>query len=289
MNKIAPLEGPQAQVMTDANVQRMFGPQNALLVKQTMRGCLQECMGCEARNEYKVSSLDWNQINGYNVSEFAMQQPDIMYALEESNFCERCLFQDGRSMDLVVSEGGGPGGIQLLHFVKPAGCPVNITCQTEQGTVSVPCCCYLPEMTTHNGMGTEMGSKSEYICDANIFVPQLRYSEGGQPIYIVRPETDCGDCCIKFDCGGKGCLYIPFYFHDPVTNEVIGGNYNNPATPQIRKVWAGFAKECCTTADTFAVQFPPGISPERKAGLLGMTFLVDLSYFEKSGDEKTGG
>lgn len=286
MNKVAP-DGPQAQVMTDANVQRVFGPQNALLVKQTMRGCLQECLGCEARSEYKISSLDWGQVSGHHVSEFAMQQPDILYALEESNACERCCWQEGRAMDMVVSEGDGPGGNQVLHFVKPTGCPVSLNLQTENGTIVCPCCCALPEMTTTNAMGIEMGSKSEYICDQNCFVPKLRYSEGGQPIYLVRPETECGGCCIAVDCGGKGCLYIPFYFHDPATDQVVGGGYNDPGTPQIRKVWAGLAKECCTTADTFAVQFPPGITPERKAGLLGMTFLVDLSVFEKQADETT--
>jgi hypothetical protein len=49
----------------------------------------------------------------------------------------------------------------------------------------------------------------------------------------------------------------------------------------ILKVWAGLKKECCSTADTFAVFFPPGCTPERKAGLLGTTFLLDFTVFER--------
>ena len=55
--------------------------------------------------------------------------------------------------------------------------------------------------------------------------------------------------------------------------------------PQIRKVWAGLKKECCTTADTFAVFFPRGASARRKAGLLGLTFLLDFTIFERQGQE----
>merc|ERR1712113_84747 len=108
-------------------------------------------------------------------------------------------------------------------------------------------------------------------------VPKLQYSEGGNPVYIVKPETCCGGCCVACNpCSGKGLIYLPFYFHDPTSGEVIseskGDNngYNNQA-PQIRKVWAGFKKECCSTADSFVIKFPGGIDANRKAGLLGMT------------------
>ena len=37
-------------------------PRNAAQVKQSMRGCLQECMGCEAKSEYRVSEMDFDYI-----------------------------------------------------------------------------------------------------------------------------------------------------------------------------------------------------------------------------------
>merc|ERR1740129_174284 len=119
-----------------------------------------------------------------------------------------------------------------------------------------------------------------------LYVPKFKYSEEGKPVYILKPETCCGGCCIACSCcSGKGCVYIPFYFHDPETMVVLGG-YNDDA-PQIRKVWAGFKKECCSTADTFVVKCPQGIDAKRKAGLLGMTFLIDFTWFERQQDNKT--
>merc|ERR1712187_841446 len=114
-------------------------------------------------------------------------------------------------------------------------------------------------------------------------VPKLEYSEDGMPKYILRPETCCGGCCIACNCcSGKGLVYIPFYFHEPTSGNLIGGkSYDDEKVPQIRKVWAGLKKECCSTADTFAVMFPPDIDPRRKAGLLGLTFLLDFTVFER--------
>jgi hypothetical protein len=36
----------------------VFVSKSSLLVKQAARGCLQECMGCEARSECKISAMD---------------------------------------------------------------------------------------------------------------------------------------------------------------------------------------------------------------------------------------
>lgn len=136
-------------------------------------------------------------------------------------------------------------------------------------------------MTTPDG--SPLQSKSQYICDINLFVPKLSYEEPiGNPVYMVKPETCCGGCCLACNCGGKGTLFIPFYFHDPQTGEPIVPY--GPDAPQIRKVFAGFKKECCSTADTYAMKFPDGIDSKRKAGLLGMAFLIDFTVFEKQGE-----
>merc|ERR1711972_1119590 len=147
----------------------------------------------------------------------------------------------------------------------------------------------LPNLTTQLPGGAPLGSTSSYICDMGIFVPKLQYAEGGQPVYVLKPETCCGGCCISCNpCSGKGLIYMPFYFHDPQTMDVIGGEYGGKETPQIRKLWAGLTKECCSTADTFAVMFPPGIDAARKAGLLGLTFLLDFTVFERQQDKSCG-
>lgn len=281
-NKVHP--GPQGETMTDANVEQMFGNANGLLVKQTMRGCLQECLGCEAKSEYKISTMEFNHLqDGYKITPEGMNQPNIAYALENSSCCMRLCWRDGRPFDLVVSQGDGAGGAEILHFVKPCSFPLNFSIPLgENGSAECPCCCLLPTVSTQLPGGVNVGSESAYLCDQNLLVPKLRYSENGQTVYVVKPETCCGGCCIACNpCSGKGCLWTAFYFHDPTTDQPVGGPYEGATTPQIRKVWAGMKKECCSTADNFAVLFPPGIDANRKAGLLGLTFLIDFTVFEK--------
>jgi hypothetical protein len=280
--------GKESGSGNDAPVQQkmesLLGDKNGVLVKQTMRGCLQECLGCEAKSEFKISKMEHEWMAGYKISEQGQNQEDIMYALEESSFFCRCCWRDGRPFDMVVSEGSEKGGQELLHFVKPCSFPLYFSIPTKDGSVDCPCCCFLPKLSTTLPGGTELGNESAYICDQNLCVPKLKYSENGQAVYILKPETCCGGCCIACEPCGKGCIYIPFYFHDPESGDVVGGAYDGKDTPQIRKVWAGLKKECCSTADTFAVMFPKDINTNRKAGLLGLTFLLDFTVFERQQD-----
>lgn len=281
---------PGQHTMDDSPIEEHFGPHQALLVKQTMRGCLQECLGCEAKSEFKVAPFDVSQLDDYKVSEAAMSTPDSMYAIEESSFLCRCCWRDGRPFDMRVSSGGEPGGAPIVNFKKPCGMPLWFSIPTgKDGTVDCPCVCFLPKVDMTTPKGEPLGAESKYICDVNLFVPKLQYSEADKPVYIMKPETCLGGCCIACNpCSGKGLLYVPFYFHDAQSMEVINDNrdnsgYNDQA-PQIRKLWAGLKRECCTTADTFMVKFPSGIDAKRKAALLGMTFLIDFTVFERQQD-----
>jgi len=284
---------PMQVEMGGGNLGAFFAP-DALLVKQTMRGCLQECFGCEARSEFEVAPLDWSQVDGYKISEGALAQGNTMYALEQSGFFIRCCWEDGRPFDMKVSQWVADAktnketagtGMPLVNYKKECGCPLNFTVPLgDAGEVTCPCCFNLPAVEMTSPDGSPLGSLSKYICDINLLVPKLQYEEpAGNPVYVVKPETCCGGCCMKCSCGGKGCVMIPFYFHDPQTGEPISPGYQ-PDAPQIRKVWAGFKKECCSTADTFAVKFPDGIDAKRKAGLLGMTFLIDFTVFERQNE-----
>jgi len=266
---------PQQQSM-DA-IEAAFAKHEALLVKQTMRGCLQECLGCEAKSEYKISGFDMAELEGVRVSEAALKRDDEMYATEESSLFCRCCWRDGRPFNMAVSGGGAPGGSGVVNYNKPCSMPLQMS--------SFPCCFMLPKVETTTPEGAPLGSESEYICDACLFVPKLKYSENGQAVYILRPETCCGGCCVACDCVScKGLAYTPFFFHDPETMQPVGG-YEDKA-PQIRKVWAGFKKECFSTADTFMVKFPPNTDSKRKAGLLGLSFLLDFAVFERQQEDQ---
>mmetsp|Transcript_5983 Transcript_5983/g.22705 ORF Transcript_5983/g.22705 Transcript_5983/m.22705 type:complete len:273 (+) Transcript_5983:100-918(+) len=197
---------PEQKTMGGDKVQQLFGDKNGLLVKQTRRGCRQECLGCEAKSEYKISAMEWNLIyDDYKVSEEGKQQQDIMYALEKSNYCCRRCWRDGRPFNMKVSEGGQPGGAEVLQYIKPCSFPLYFSIPTQNGSIDCPCCCLLPKLSTSSANGTPLENQSKYICDINLAVPKLQYLEKGNPVYILKPETCCGGCCIVCNpCTGKG-------------------------------------------------------------------------------------
>jgi len=246
-------------------------------------------MGCEAKSEYKISAMDWGYIDSTSIlKEGAMTQPNVLYAIEESSFCMRLCWRDGRVFNLRISEGGEPGGDRVATFRKPCGCPLymsfSVPVDTDGNTCQVesPCCCCLPKVVGTDPAGNEI-NQSVFICDRYCCVPKLGYQEGGKLIYILRPETCCCNHCIKPSFGGrgKGRYTVPFFFWDPKTNQKVQNR--DGKTPHIRKVWSGMKRECCTTADTFATFFPANSSASRKAGMIGLTLLLDFCVFERQG------
>mmetsp|Transcript_9185 Transcript_9185/g.22959 ORF Transcript_9185/g.22959 Transcript_9185/m.22959 type:complete len:83 (+) Transcript_9185:433-681(+) len=78
-------------------------------------------------------------------------------------------------------------------------------------------------------------------------------------------------------------IYIPFYIRDPETMEAVvsavrDGMGENKA--QIKKVWSGLKKECCTDADNFQVLFPANSDVATRASLMGSNILIDFAFFE---------
>jgi hypothetical protein len=284
------MDGPKQQNMSDGGFD-FLQPHNALLVKQTMRGCLQECMGCEAKSEYKVSEMDFNYITDTGIlQEGTMTKPDFMYLLEQSSFCARCCLQEGRALTMPVTMGAEAGGNELMRFEKPMGCqicvniPFIIPDQENPSNpniifVDCPMCCMLPMMETKLPGSDQVFSKTQYVCDMFLAVPKFDYYEDGQVVYRIKPETCCGGCCWNPRCC-RARLGLPLFFYDPQTGAMVGEEMPDIERPQITKVWAGLKKECCSTADNFAIFFPPGCENKRKAGLLGATMLIDLAWFE---------
>eukprot|EP00960_Hanusia_phi_P068321 766813-Hanusia_phi.AAC.7 len=218
-------------------------------VQQTKRGCLQECLGCEAKSEFKVFP---GHVEQGQPKQEGIQQ--IGHLLEESSCPKRFCCGEMRSFRMPLTLGDKAGGQQVLEYTKPWSLPICIHIKTDGGSIDCPCCCCLPKLHTKLPNGTPLGS-TEYYCDLFCFVPKFRVRDGtGAPVYRISPDTCCCNCCISCGCGGKGskCFYIPFYIRDHSTNEKLNGAL--PGTQaEIRKVWSGFKKECCTTADNFQV------------------------------------
>jgi len=45
---------PSVSMPVNQTMERVLGPLDVVSVVQTPRGCIQECMGCEARSEFKL-------------------------------------------------------------------------------------------------------------------------------------------------------------------------------------------------------------------------------------------
>lgn len=55
---------------------------------------------------------------------------------------------------------------------------------------------------------------------------------------------------------------------------------------KISKQWSGFVREAFTDADNFGVQFPLDLDVKMKAVMLGACFLIDFTFFERTGNEE---
>merc|ERR1719487_2662776 len=104
--------------------------------------------------------MDFGSLNGSWLNEGATSKPNELYALENSSFCMRCCWRDGRPFDMEVSTYNptdkdsppgpskrGEGGEKVVNFVKPCGFPV--VCVIQDPTqpdrkTEFPCCCLLP-------------------------------------------------------------------------------------------------------------------------------------------------
>ena len=58
---------------------------------------------------------------------------------------------------------------------------------------------------------------------------------------------------------------MPFYIrkHDTL-EKIAGAPGGNGMEAQVRNVWPGFKRECCTSADNYFVVFPSGSSTALK-------------------------
>lgn len=243
-----------------------------LTVQQTMRGCFQECCGCEAESEYKIGLYDAEFEEGGG----GVGDNKIMYAKEESNCCFRTCCPSMRPLVWTVSQGSEKGGATIATYQKGWSLPLcwQITIP-DYGTCQGPCCCCMPKATAYDSSGKDLG-QSRYICDMCPLVPKFGYYQGGKMLYYLAPEHCCGGMCMVIKCGGQGgkSIYIPFWFRDPETKEKL------PDGSGIAKLWPGMKKACCSDADNFALKWPQGSTIDQRKGLLGLNFLVDLVWFE---------
>ena len=186
---------------------------DAITVQQTTRGCFKECLGCEAKSEYRVfpGMVEEGQPRAENI-------PQMGHLLEESScFCRFC-FADKRGFTMKLAEGSLPAGEEgagpvVMIYEKPFSFPIccNVPIPTGEDVlmISMPCCCLLPSVETKTPQGQFLG-RTDYACDTFVFVPKFAVYDANQKIqYRIRPETCCGGCCVNIRCGGPGKRFFP--------------------------------------------------------------------------------
>eukprot|EP00747_Dinoflagellata_sp_TGD_P172982 gnl/TRDRNA2_/TRDRNA2_210635_c0_seq1.p1 gnl/TRDRNA2_/TRDRNA2_210635_c0~~gnl/TRDRNA2_/TRDRNA2_210635_c0_seq1.p1 ORF type:complete len:309 (-),score=17.48 gnl/TRDRNA2_/TRDRNA2_210635_c0_seq1:222-1148(-) len=217
-----------------------------------LQGCCIQVLTCSCLIEpkqYKVSGKE-----GANL------KPSHMYVLEESSCIARWWWwHGGRPMTINTTAGSEKGGALIVKYTKSCGMPTRVC---RPCYCCIPCCCMLPELTTHDSKDQVL-SNSKYICGSNLLVPKFGYYEQGKMVYYVAPEPVCR-------CGRA--FHRPFLLRDPDSKEPLGDPKADdwPAIFNCPSIVTSMGEGDVTSG----LRFPKTITPERKAGLLGLTLLI---------------
>lgn len=239
----------------------MLREHKEMFVKQTKKGCIQELLGCEATNEFKIFP-----------NKDAASQPERqnMYSLEESSFLCRLCCANNRSFTQEIWTGTKEAlGPSILKMERPFANPLT------------PCCCcnFPPLMQTMN-FSDSTGPLGMVSIPCFICLPSLKVEDqSGKHEYNVSMPSCMGGICV--DCMAEGCCNckIPFYIFKPGVPLVRGQE-----SGKIIKLWRGLGTEVFTDAASFQVDFPEDAEPASKARLLGTTMFINIQFFEKGNE-----
>ena len=155
----------------------------------------------------------------------------------------------------AVEESGSVGDFVVRNFLKSAR-PFTMRLETPHSETALvikrPFRWFFSEIEVLDAFGKRLGTVQRQFAFFNSVYtltgakPTEKYEIFGP---IFRPWT------FKIRQGGRECGLIT-------------------------KSWSGLGREMFTDADSFGIEFPPGVSPELKAAFLGAVFLIDFAHFE---------
>ncbi|KAJ1635959.1 hypothetical protein T492DRAFT_963006 [Pavlovales sp. CCMP2436] len=250
------MQSPEPNMMARELVGR-----TELVVKQLRKGCLQECLGCEAKSEFAVTDPSGTR---------------LFYLSEKSSCLIRLCCASIRPWMTTLTLGGeAAGGEPLVIYERPFRCHPG----------PMKCCCYQQLSAKDARTGAVLGSVVEtlYCC-----VPQMAVLDaaGVRTHFIHQPTCCAGMCVSMFDINGGGCCKVPFKMYpDPA---YWGASASPEPVGKIVKVWGGWSREILTDADTFAMSAPAGASSEQIAVMVGATLLINELFFESYQAGNTG-
>ena len=229
-----------------------FANNKNLFVQQTRKGCFRNLLGCEAKAEFNIATIEKPTEN-------------IFYAHEESSCCMRMLCPACNPFTIEISEGGSAGGKKIVDYYKPMRAPL----------ANCKCCCF-QEIESKVG-GQVIGGVREamWFC-----IPMYNvYKADKSTDYVIHTPTCFGGVCPNV-CA-EGCCVVPFYVYS-----VKDGKKSEESHGKINKVWGGAYNELVTQAHKFQVTFPDGADNDAKTRILGATFLINENFFKAQGDQK---
>ena len=235
---------------TDA-LKTIVGPTTQMDIRQTRKGWFQECLGCEAQNEFKYF-VDGNQ---------------VAYSLDESGFCCRLLCPQVYPFKTLITEAEGSTNELLTVEREFVCCPVG----------ACKCCCY--QGATMTSGGEMLGSIVEqfWCCVPKFLVTD----ENSEALYKLSPPTCCAgmciNCCAEGNPCGKGCCKVSLRVY-PADQEDTDGDASYIG--KILKQPKSLMTEMLTDADSFLVDYPDSATAAQKGLLMGSAIFFNATFFE---------
>jgi Scramblase len=221
-------------------------------IRQTRRGWLQDCLGCEAKSEFK----------------YFIDNTQMAHSLEQSNCINRICFHACYSWTTEVKDLNTDA--ELLRVDRPCQCGIG----------GCKCCCYQSAIVTSGGERLGRVTETCYYC-----VPSFNmYDDRDQHVYIIHPPTClcgvCVNCCAEGNpCGPTGCCKVPFWIFPSDQKQTDG---SVPRVGKILKKPKSMMTELLTEANAFEVEFPEDATTSQKATLIGTALFFNSIFFEDS-------
>jgi hypothetical protein len=174
--------GSQVQMMQVNNLD--INNCESLLVKQIMQD-----LGCKSHTEFKIAAK-------------MTPTENVLYALEDTSSCLRCLIPTIRPFTINLSKDESPGGDKIASFERHLACPLH----------PFKICCYQQVDIFKDGVADGSVKEGCYCC-----VPTFKvFQSDGTHQYDIHQPTCLGGMCV--DCGEGLCtfnIYLPEASGDP--------------------------------------------------------------------------
>lgn len=266
---------PVGQTVQAPAVQLMIDNEKGLLIQQKLD--LQEvfCPACQKRNKYKIrSDMGWDSTDCESFEQSPWKQaPQVMFAKEESDTCERICCQKWRSFQMYIRPGKAKEGPYQYKLDRPFKC----TCMCG------PLICNPQELTIYDHNDVMMGQAvQDWRClEACCCKSYWRINDAnGSTQYFYQQ-----DYCKGNNFCAPSCCCATHHIDILSANETPTDGFMRNIFPGCN--WKAFAG-AGGLRDSYHLKFPSDASPHQKALLMGGLFLIEFMVFEKDANDDQG-